>query len=78
MINLKNLHLNKTKIDEKSNKNTLIHYVNYVTSSSVRPLYLFINKVKWYIEKSHENKYLTLVPADKSKRYTGKTLATMG
>lgn len=35
--------------------------------SSVKPLYLFIDKTNWYIEESKENKYLTLVPADESK-----------
>ena len=34
--------------------------------SSVKPLYLFIDKTNWYIEESKENKYLTLVPADES------------
>ena len=38
-----------------------------MTTNSVTPLYLTINKINGYIEESHENKYLTLVPTDGSK-----------
>ena len=34
---------------------------------SVNPLYLIIDKINGYIEKSSGKKYLTLVPTDKSK-----------
>ena len=34
---------------------------------SDKPFYLIINKANGYIEESNGNKYLTLVPADKSK-----------
>ena len=35
MINIKNLDLNKIKIDEKSYNNIFIYYVGYVTLNSV-------------------------------------------
>ena len=35
--------------------------------NSLNPLYLIINKINGYIEKSNGNKYLTLVPSDESK-----------
>ena len=76
-INIKNLDLNKTKIDKKPYKNILICYIGYVTVknpsnikiSSVNPLYLIITKIKVYIEEKGENKYLTVVPIDKSKAH---------
>ena len=54
-------------MDGKSYINILICYVGYVTPNSVKPLYLIIHKINGYIEKSNENKYLTVDPADKSK-----------
>lgn len=38
----------------------------------VNPLSLFINKTKWYIEKSNGSKYLRLVPGDESKEKLSK------
>ena len=46
MANIKNLYLNKIKIDEKSYKNILVYYMGYVTiknlsyikTNSVNPL----------------------------------------
>ena len=51
----------KIKIDEKSYKNILIFHIEYVivknlnsiTINSVNPLYIVINKINWYIEKSN-------------------------
>ena len=51
----------KIKIDEKSYKNILIFHIEYVmvknlnsiTIDSVNPLYIVINKINWYIEKSN-------------------------
>ena len=51
----------KIKIDEKSYKNILISHIEYVmiknlnsiTINSVNPLYIVINKINWYIEKSN-------------------------
>ena len=39
---------------------------DYVKMNSVNPLYLIIDKVDGYIEEKNENKYLTLVSADKN------------
>ena len=76
MINIKNLHPNKIKIDEKSYKNILIYYTGYVTvknlsyvkTDSVNPLYLITDKINGYFEEGNENKYLTLVLTNESKR----------
>ena len=43
MINIKNLHPNKIKIDEKPCKNILIYYFGYVTFNGIR--YIKINSV---------------------------------
>ena len=51
----------KIKIDEKSYKNILIFHIEYVMVknlnsiiiNSVNPLYIVINKINWYIEKSN-------------------------
>ena len=65
--------ITKIKIDKKSYKNILLYNIGYVTVlshskiNSVNSLYLIIDKTNGYIEKSNRNKYLTLVPADKSK-----------
>ena len=67
MIDMKNLDPNKIKMDEKSYKNIYIYYVGYVTTNSVKPLYLIILKIIGYIEESNGNKYLTLVSADERK-----------
>ena len=67
IINMRNLVLNKIKIDGKSCKNILIYYIGYMTTNSVKPLYLFINKINEYIEESNGNKYLALVAANESK-----------
>ena len=67
IINIRNLDLNKIKIDEKSYKNILIYCVGYMTPNSVKPLWLIINKINGYIEESNRNKYLALARVDKSK-----------
>ena len=67
MINIRNLDLNKIKIDEKSYKNILIYCVGYMTPNNVKPLWLIINKINGYIEESNRNKYLALGRVDKSK-----------
>ena len=75
IINIKNFHLSKIKIDEKSYKNILIYFIGYVTIkdlkylkiNSVNLLYLIINKLNIYFEEIDKNKYLTLVPTNESK-----------
>ena len=72
MINIKNLDLNKIKIDKKSYKNILIYYIGYVkfkdltdvTINNVNPLYLITDKINEYTEENNGKKYLTLVPTD--------------
>ena len=72
MINIKNIDPNKIKVDGKSYKNILNCYIRYVTIqelryikiNSVKPLYLFIDKINGCIEESNRNKYLALVPTD--------------
>ena len=60
IINIKNFDPNNIKIDEKSYKNILIYCIGYVTIrdskyvkiNSANSLYLIINKVNGYFEKS--------------------------
>ena len=59
MINIKNLDLNKMRIDENSYRNIPL-YVN--------PLYLIINKINGYTGESNGNNYITLVPTYESKQ----------
>ena len=74
MINMKNLGLNKIKIDEGSYKNILFYYIKYVTFkdleyikiNSVNSLYHIINKINGYFESINENWYLTPVSSNKS------------
>ena len=67
MISIKNLDPKKVKIDKNSYKNVLTYYIRCKTTNSVKSFYLIINKLIRYIEESNENKYLTLVPTNKSK-----------
>ena len=44
-------------------KNILVYHIGYVTvkdlsyaiTNNIKPLYLIINKINWYIEESHGN-----------------------
>ena len=62
----------------KSNKTILIYYIAYVTikdskyvkTNSVNHLYLMFNGINGYFEEINGNKYLTLVPTNKSKEKT--------
>ena len=73
IINIENFDLNNIKIDEKSYKNILIYYIEYVTIKeyvkiySVNPLYLIFRYVNGYFEEINGNRYLTLVLANESK-----------
>ena len=57
----------------KSHKNILVYYIKYVTIKecvkiySVNRLYLIFRQVNGYFEGVNGNKYLTLVPTNKSK-----------
>ena len=71
--NIKDFDPNYIKIDERSYKNILIYYIEYVTIKkdlkiySVNPLYLNFSEVNGYFEEINGNKYLTLVPTNESK-----------
>ena len=75
MINITMLDPNKIKIDETPYKNILIYHTWYATVenlsslkiNSVNPLYLIINKIGGHKEGSNGNKYLTIVPTNKTK-----------
>ena len=62
IINIENFDLNNIKIDEKSYKNILIHYIGYVTIKeyiniySVNPLYLIFTYVNGYFKEINGNK----------------------
>ena len=79
-IDIKNSDLNKIKIDEKSYKNILIYYIRYVTIkdskywkiNNVNSLYLVKSEFNGYFSLINENKYLTLVPINESKRIIKK------
>ena len=67
MISFKNLDLSKIRIVENSFKNIFIYYIGYMITTSVKPLYLIINKINGYSRENNGNKYLTLFPTDESK-----------
>ena len=46
----------------------------YVKINSVNPLYLIFNKVNGYFEEINGNKYLTLLPINKSKEKIKKNM----
>ena len=76
LINRKSHDLNKIKINERSCKNILIHYIGYdpaiknsryIKIRSVNPLNLITKSINGYIKNSLENKYLTLILTGESK-----------
>ena len=67
MLNIKSLDPNKIKIDWNPNKNTLISCVGYVTSNSVKTLFLLSIQIDVYIKEINGSKYWAIVPADKCK-----------
>ena len=75
MINIKIFDLNSFKIDEKTYKNILTCQIGYGTIKdskylkiiSVNPLHLDFNKENRYFEEINKNKYLMVVPTNKSK-----------
>ena len=79
-INIKNLDLNKIKIDEKTYKNILIYHIRYVTvrdlsyvkTNSIHTICLITDKINGYIKESNGNKYLSLVPTNDSKEILKK------
>ena len=84
-VSVKNFDPNNIKIDEKSCKNILIYYIEYVTIkdskyikiNNVNPLYLIFNKVNGYFKETNGNKYLTLAPINESKEKIKRTVRTV-
>ena len=78
IIIIKSFDPNKIKINEKSNKNIAIYFMEYVMIkdsrflkiNSINSSYLVINKVNEYFKEINRNKYLALVPANESKEIT--------
>ena len=72
MINIKNFDSNKVKLDGKPYKNMLSYYIGYpmIQDSKyikINNMSACFNKLDRYFEKINGNKYLTLIPTDKSK-----------
>ena len=81
IIDTKFFDPNNIKIDEKSYKNILNHYIahvkikdlKFVRVNSVNPLYLIFNKMNGYFEKINGNEYLTLFPRNEHKEINNMT-----
>ena len=73
IINIKKFDPSNIKTDEHSYKSILIYYFAYVKIKdylkiySVSPFCLLFRYANGYFEEINGNKYLTLVPTDKSK-----------
>ena len=73
IIYIENFYPKNIKIDEKSYKNILIYYIEYVTikkdlkNVSVNPLYIIFGKINGYFEDINGDKYLMLLSTNESK-----------
>ena len=73
IIYIENFDPKNIKIDEKSYKNILIYYIEYVTikkdlkNVSVNPLYVIFGKINGYFEDINGDKYLMLLSTNESK-----------
>ena len=73
IINIENFEPYNIKIDEKLYRNILTYYIGYVTIKndlkiySANPFYLIFRYLKGYFEEINGNRYLTLVPTNRSK-----------
>ena len=73
IIYIENFDPKSIKIDEKSYKNILIYYIEYVTikkdlkNVSVNPLYVIFGKINGYFEDINGDKYLMLLSTNESK-----------
>ena len=75
MINIKNLHSNLLKIDQKPYKDFDIYYIGYITIKkfgdceknihSVNPLYLITDSATGYFKEKNGEKYLILDTIEK-------------
>ena len=82
IINIKDFDSDNIKIDEKSYKNILIYYIGYVVIKkdlniySLNRFYLILNNVNGYFEEINGNRYLMLLPINKSKEKRKKVWRT--
>ena len=73
IIDIENFDPNSIKIDEKLYENILVYYIGYgaikkdLKIYSVNPTYLIFRYVNGYFGEIDVNRYLTLVPTNKSK-----------
>ena len=73
IIDIEHFDPNSIKIDEKLYENILVYYIGCVTIKkdlkiySVNPTYLIFRYVNGYFGEIDVNRYLTLVPTNKSK-----------
>ena len=73
IIDIENFDPNSIKIDKKLFENILVYYIGYVAIKkdlkiySVNPTYLIFRYVNGYFREIDVNRYLTLVPTNKSK-----------
>ena len=73
IINIKDFDSDNIKIDEKSYKDILIYYIGYVIIKKdlniyiLNRFYLILNNVNGYFEEINGNRYLMLLPINKSK-----------
>ena len=73
IIYIENFDPKNIKIDEKSYKNILIYYIEYVMikkdlkNVSVNPLYIIFGKINGYFEDINGDKYLMLLSTNESK-----------
>ena len=56
MVNIKNVAPNKIKLDKEPFRHSLVYYIGYVTTNSVKPLYLIIKNINGYFELCNGNK----------------------
>ena len=82
IINIKDFDSDNIKIDEKSYKDILIYYIGYVIIKkdlniySLNRFYLILNNVNGYFEEINGNRYLMLLPINKSKEKRKKVWRT--
>ena len=81
MINIKKFDSNLLKIDKKSNKDSGIYNIGYITIKkiddseniySVNPSYLIIDCASGYIEEKQVNKYFIFDSTDENKELLKK------
>ena len=83
IINIKKVDARLLKFDKKSQKDTGIYNIGYITKKkisdckkfhSVNPLYLLIDHASGYIEEKGVNKYLAFDSVDENKELLKNTV----